>query len=49
MFVVFFLATTKMVIDDIQMKNSKLLKQQIETRRDMIAKEIRGMFKKALG
>jgi len=41
MFVVFFLATVKMVIDDIQKKNATLLKQQIETRRDMIAEEIR--------
>lgn len=48
MFVVFFLATAKLVIDDIQKKNSAELKKQIETRRDMIAEEIRGNVHKGL-
>ena len=41
MFVLFFLATAKLVIDDIQKKNSAALKKEIETRRDMVAEEIR--------
>jgi hypothetical protein len=48
MFVVFSLATAKLVIDDIQKKNSAQLKKQIEIRRDMIAEEIRGNVQEGL-
>ncbi len=48
MFLVFFLATAKLVIDDIQKKNSAILKEQIETRRDMVAEEIRGNVQEGL-
>jgi hypothetical protein len=48
MFAVFFLATAKLVIDDIQKKNSAQLKKQIEIRRYMIAEEIRGNVQEGL-
>ena len=48
MFIGFFIATTKLVIDDIQQKQKKQLQEQIETRREIVALEIRKSVREGL-
>lgn len=48
MFIVFFIATTKLVIDELQKNQKKQLQEQIETRREMVALEIRNSVREGL-